>query len=155
MNEALEFRSYQGIESEQLALEELSRQWARDDFWPVKEFYISLKIPGTFLVYLREGSSWQGLALGREMGGVVELFYIFVSPQRRGQRLGEQLLKYFEQTASTLFRVDKFYLEVRPSNQAAWKLYEKLGYSCVGKRARYYPDGEEALIYERTWEQQR
>jgi ribosomal-protein-alanine N-acetyltransferase len=38
------------------------------------------------------------------------------------------------------------FLEVRISNQAAQKLYEKFGFSVLNKRTRYYPDGEDALI---------
>lgn len=36
-------------------------------------------------------------------------------------------------------------LEVRPSNQAARKFYEKLGFKTLGRRKRYYVD-EDALI---------
>lgn len=40
-----------------------------------------------------------------------------------------------------------FTLEVRVGNQAAQKLYERIGFSCVGIRKRYYPDKEDACIY--------
>ncbi len=150
MNEGQEFQVYQGLESEKIALEALSQLWDRGEFWPVSEFYISLKIPRTFLVYHGNSQGWQGLALGREMGGAAELFYIFVDPKFRGQKLGERLLKFFERSATGLYQADKIYLEVRPSNKAAWRLYEKCSYTKVGRRARYYPDGEEAWIYERS-----
>ena len=38
------------------------------------------------------------------------------------------------------------WLEVRVSNSAAIALYERFGFSACGKRAAYYPDGEDALI---------
>ncbi|MDX9999927.1 MAG: ribosomal protein S18-alanine N-acetyltransferase [Polyangia bacterium] len=39
-------------------------------------------------------------------------------------------------------------LEVRPSNLAARRLYESLGFAKVGVRPGYYPDsGEDALLY--------
>ena len=38
-------------------------------------------------------------------------------------------------------------LEVRPSNEAARRLYERAGFAPVGARPRYYQDdGEDALI---------
>lgn len=37
-------------------------------------------------------------------------------------------------------------LEVRPSNRRAIRLYRYLGYVVVGRRPRYYADGEDALV---------
>ena len=37
-------------------------------------------------------------------------------------------------------------LEVRPSNRRAVRLYRHLGYDVVGRRPRYYADGEDALV---------
>ena len=37
-------------------------------------------------------------------------------------------------------------LEVRPSNSLALALYESLGFEALGRRRRYYADGEDALI---------
>ena len=37
-------------------------------------------------------------------------------------------------------------LEVRISNEAAQQLYASYGFVVAGRKARYYPDGEDALI---------
>jgi ribosomal-protein-alanine acetyltransferase len=37
-------------------------------------------------------------------------------------------------------------LEVRPSNHRAVQLYRHLGYRVIGRRPRYYSDGEDALV---------
>jgi [ribosomal protein S18]-alanine N-acetyltransferase len=37
-------------------------------------------------------------------------------------------------------------LEVRPSNRVAFHLYRNLGYHVLGRRPRYYGDGEDALV---------
>ena len=41
-------------------------------------------------------------------------------------------------------------LECRASNAAAYRLYEKLGFDQVGKRAKYYADGEDCLLMTRV-----
>jgi [ribosomal protein S18]-alanine N-acetyltransferase len=37
-------------------------------------------------------------------------------------------------------------LEVRPSNRRAYRLYRHLGYDVIGRRPRYYANGEDALV---------
>ena len=44
----------------------------------------------------------------------------------------------------------KVWLDVRPSNEAALRLYQGAGYRSTGRRPRYYHDGEDALLLERT-----
>lgn len=63
--------------------------------------------------------------------------------QRRG--LGKWLLVNLLIDASerTLTRAT---LEVRPSNSRALALYESFGFETLGRRRRYYVDGEDALI---------
>ena len=41
---------------------------------------------------------------------------------------------------------DVIYLEVRPSNAPAREFYRTLGFSEIGRRPRYYLDGEDALV---------
>jgi ribosomal-protein-alanine N-acetyltransferase len=69
-----------------------------------------------------------------------------VDPAWRRQRVGETLLiALMDQAIGRHAR--EATLEVRLSNLAARKLYEKFGFRPVGVRARYYSDnGEDALI---------
>ncbi len=65
--------------------------------------------------------------------------------RRRGYAriLLEEMLRLAHQNAAR-----EVHLEVRPSNQAARRLYERLGFTQVGVRPGYYPDtGEDALLY--------
>ncbi|NJL46010.1 MAG: ribosomal protein S18-alanine N-acetyltransferase [Leptolyngbyaceae cyanobacterium SM2_3_12] len=66
--------------------------------------------------------------------------------QRRG--LGQWLLLnlLIEACQHQLTRAT---LEVRPSNSRAVALYQSLGFEALGTRRRYYPDGEDALIFGR------
>lgn len=55
----------------------------------------------------------------------------------------DQMVRQARQNATS-----EIHLEVRPSNRAARRLYESLGFSQVGTRKGYYPDsGEDALLY--------
>lgn len=64
----------------------------------------------------------------------------------RGMRLGEKLLTEMKRTA--VAQGARFMtLEVRPSNQIARNLYEKMGFNVTGVRKGYYTDNQEdALI---------
>jgi ribosomal-protein-alanine N-acetyltransferase len=141
---------YQGTSEEKEALARFCQEWAPDEFWPYEEFLVSLKIPGTFLLFQSENNQWLSLALGRSLGGETELFYIHVSPRARRRGLADELLKRFCEHAQHHGSSDKVMLEVRPSNIAAQKLYEKHGFEKIAVRKRYYQNGEDALIYEKN-----
>ena len=69
-----------------------------------------------------------------------------VHPAWRRQRVGERLLLAFLDVATDQ-RANEATLEVRLSNLAARRLYEKYGFRPVGLRPRYYSDDhEDALI---------
>lgn len=71
-----------------------------------------------------------------------ELANIAVRPELRGRGLGARLLD--EVLAAARRRgVTQLYLEVRDSNDAALRLYERFGFREVGRRRRYYQDPPE------------
>lgn len=80
--------------------------------------------------------------------GEAELIRIAVAPAARGRGLGRALLMASQRDLAA-DGMDRLYLEVRPSNEAAVRLYEACGWSPCGRRARYYADGEDALLYQR------
>jgi len=57
-----------------------------------------------------------------------------------GRALMETMLAYGREKDAR-----RVFLEVRRSNAPAIALYRKLGFEELGVRARYYPDGEDAL----------
>ncbi len=71
---------------------------------------------------------------------------VAVAPEYRGRRIATRLLeRLFELTAGDGRR--GYTLEVRVSNNAAIRLYEKLGFKARGVRGGYYSDNrEDALI---------
>jgi [ribosomal protein S18]-alanine N-acetyltransferase len=69
-----------------------------------------------------------------------------VRPQYQRQGVGQAILVALLEAAH-LRRLEWATLEVRPSNHAAIALYQKYGFSEVGRRRHYYADtGEDALI---------
>ena len=73
---------------------------------------------------------------------------ICVSPDMRGEGYGYALMDRLITLARQL-SADMMFLEVRPSNAAARRLYDKLGFNEIGSRRNYYPAAqgrEDALI---------
>ena len=76
-------------------------------------------------------------------------FTIAKGVQNRG--LGQWMLSRLLKSLNK-FNFDSVFLEVRPSNKSAIKLYGKNGFEIVGRRKNYYPsfDGrEDALVMKR------
>ena len=84
----------------------------------------------------------------RAGAGTARLYSLAVLPEFKGQGLGQGLIEagiaYASNTGHYAMR-----LEVRETNQAARKLYERLGFRLLSRHTSYYEDGETALRYER------
>lgn len=70
---------------------------------------------------------------------------IAVKKEFRKKKLGTALLNEMIKSAKEK-EITSMTLEVRVSNIPAVKLYEKMGFSSVGKRPKFYSDGEDAFI---------
>ena len=114
--------------SKESFLNELSNDLAR--------YYAAFDINGNLLGY---AGCWQILE-------EVHITNIAVSPDFRRQKIGERLLR---QIIDDCYKNKAKYitLEVRVSNNAAIKLYEKYGFKSLGTRKGYYQNNnEDALI---------
>ncbi len=87
------------------------------------------------------------------VAGEAHVLNLCVHPGRQGQGLGAELLEYGLSAASRL-GAEMAFLEVRPSNLPAIRLYERAGFGEVGIRKSYYPAPggarEDALILARA-----
>ena len=63
----------------------------------------------------------------------------------RGQGIAQKLMQTMHERAKQKGATECF-LEVRVSNASAIALYKKFGYESYGIRAKYYEDGEDALV---------
>jgi ribosomal-protein-alanine N-acetyltransferase len=75
----------------------------------------------------------------------VHLHNLAVKKEFRRQNLAFNLLKTMEEIAKQI-GIRAQTLEVRQSNKAAIKLYEKLGFVVKGRRPNYYTDTKEDAI---------
>jgi ribosomal-protein-alanine acetyltransferase len=89
-----------------------------------------------------------GLLLYRRGTSLARLYSLAILPEYRGSGLGEALLIKLEHYArghDCLF----LRLEVRPDNERAIALYERLGYRQFDRKLDYYEDHSEALCFEK------
>ena len=70
---------------------------------------------------------------------------IAVHPDFRKKGMGEKLLTHVHDFGIE-HKIKFAYLEVRQTNTAAQKLYEKMGYQKQGRRIGYYSNQEDALL---------
>lgn len=82
-----------------------------------------------------------GFALYRLVAGEGELLNLAVDPELRRGGVGRALI------AALMPLAEHWHLEVRAGNTAAIGLYRAFGMEQVGRRERYYSDGEAALLF--------
>jgi len=81
-----------------------------------------------------------------------DVMNVAVAPGERRKGVARELVRALcERLADR--GVESLTLEVRPSNEAALRLYDQEGFRRVGRRRRYYVDPvEDALILRKEWE---
>jgi [ribosomal protein S18]-alanine N-acetyltransferase len=83
--------------------------------------------------------------------GEAHVLNVCVTGQFRNLGFGNRLLQHLIERAAAM-GVSEAFLEVRPSNLAAIRLYQRLGFEQIGIRRGYYqaPDGrEDAIVLKR------
>ena len=91
-----------------------------------------------------------GFLIARQAAAEWELENIVVAEEFRGRGIGTELLKELL-TEAQKANSDAVFLEVRESNTASRRLYEKLGFHETGRRRDYYSNPtEDAILYGRT-----
>jgi ribosomal-protein-alanine N-acetyltransferase len=120
--------------------------------WGEGEFENMLAERNTLVHRLRRGRTTIGFAASRMGADEAEILSIAVDPRHRGKGFSHNLLlTHLGHLAGRGVRT--IFLEVEENNQPARRLYERTGFTVVGRRERYYrqPGGEQlnALLMRR------
>ena len=121
------------------------------DPWSEKSVASELENPLSYWLVAMDGEELVGYVGSQTVLGETDMMNVAVSPDYRRQGIAEGLilaliadLKDRESHCLTL--------EVRDSNDSARALYEKLGFSEIGRRKNYYRNPkEDALILRKEW----
>lgn len=106
------------------------------------------------ILIVEDDSQPAGFLVAKPLGPEWELENIVVAPQSRRRGLAQGLLRDLASLARN-HAAEAIFLEVRESNIAARKLYEKLGFALSGRRPAYYSNPDEpAVLYSLNLAQQ-
>ena len=102
---------------------------------------------GNFLDSLKAGYGCWVMEVGGDCVGYgvlmigmreAHLLNLSVAPERQGRGYGRALLDHFIELARSA-EAEQMFLEVRPSNLAARRLYAEFGFRDIAVRRGYYP----------------
>lgn len=120
--------------------------------WSERSVAAELTNPLSLWIVASDGKTVAGYIGSQSVMGEADMMNVAVSAEYRRQGIGEKLVTVLLQR----LKENKVYaltLEVRVSNEGAIRLYEKLGFSQVGRRPNYYSNPkEDALILRKEWE---
>lgn len=122
------------------------------DPWSENSIASELNNALSFWLVAVEEDTVAGYIGSQTVMGETDMMNVAVHPDYRRRGIGEQLVNCLvEELKKRQSR--SLTLEVRASNLPAQKLYEKLGFSEIGRRPRYYRNPkEDALILRKEWE---
>ena len=117
--------------------------------WSLAMFVLELSKPSGICLAAVEDGSIIGYLVCSRYDTVRHLMNVAVEPKRQRQGIATTLLeRLFDQADKPS---EQYTLEVRTSNDAAIRLYERFGFRAAGRRRAYYHDNrEDALIMWRT-----
>jgi len=96
---------------------------------------------------IEEDSQVKGFLIGRVLGTEWEIENVVIAEEARKQGFGRAVVDAFLQMARQRGG-SAVYLEVRESNAAARRLYERCQFAETGRRRKYYRDpDEDAVLY--------
>jgi [ribosomal protein S18]-alanine N-acetyltransferase len=119
--------------------------------WSRGIFIDCLRVPYVCEI-LEEGDQVLGYAIMSLGGDEAHLLNLCLDESAQGRGLGTLVLDHLMRRA-TLEGVRVLYLEVRPSNARAIKLYRRAGFARIGVRRNYYRAAagrEDALVLARS-----
>ncbi len=129
------------------ALHALEKACFQEDAWPLVELLGVLTFPGIVRLRVVDGSELVGFIAGdpRRSEHTGWVMTLGVLPGWRHRGIASLLMDACERRMG----MPVVKLTVRRGNQAAVRLYEKLGYRQVDIWSKYYHNGEDGLVLEK------
>lgn len=115
------------------------------DPWSIESARDELQHPAALGWVARERGELVGFLLVRKIPDQLEVMSMGVAAAHRRRGIARALLEEAARAARASHR-SELVLELRASNSAALGLYEGAGFVVAGRRPRYYPGGEDALL---------
>jgi ribosomal-protein-alanine acetyltransferase len=117
--------------------------------WPARLFEKELRLAEARLWVARKGARRIGFLAVRRVADEVHVLSVAVDPAQRRRGVARALLEaaLCNEAASGAHAA---LLEVRVSNHAARAFYASTEFVAVGRRPRYYANGEDALLMTRS-----
>ncbi|RPJ25483.1 MAG: GNAT family N-acetyltransferase [Chloroflexi bacterium] len=130
------------------ALRRLEQACFEKDAWPLLDLIAVLTWPDVIKLKAMEDGEMIGFVAGdpRSSEGASWIATIGVDPRHQRRGIGRALLRACEER----LKLPSVKLTVRMSNQGAISLYEQEGYHSVDIWTKYYNDGEDGLVMEKT-----
>ena len=130
------------------SLRRLEQVCFEKDAWPLLDLIAVLTWPEVIKLKAVEDGEMIGFVAGdpRPSEGATWVATIGVDPRYQRRGIGRTLLRACEEKT----KLPHMKLTVRMSNNGAISLYEKEGYRSVDIWKRYYNDGEDGLVMEKT-----
>ena len=121
------------------------------DPWSEKSIAYELTNPLSYWLVAVDGERLAGYVGSQSVIDEADMMNIAVDPDFRRQGVAEGLVERLVAHLASV-KVHSLTLEVRVSNEPAKGLYEKLGFTLVGRRPNYYRNPkEDALILRKEW----
>lgn len=119
--------------------------------WSEKSFYEEMQNKLAVYFVAADKDKCIGYAGFWNVSGEGGITNVAVLPDYRRMGVGNMLIRAMIKEAAAL-QLKLLTLEVRKSNTAAQRLYEKYGFENIGERKRYYSDnGEDAFIMTKSF----
>lgn len=117
--------------------------------WSVRSVQEELSSDDRSVIVAIRGELLLGYAIAMRSADVVDLHRIGVHPDHRRTGVAHLLLAASADRARA-HSVERMLLEVDSGNVAARGFYEREGFVQIDRRIRYYSDGSDALVLERS-----
>lgn len=122
------------------------------DPWSENSIAFELENKLAHWLVAQEGEMVAGYIGSQTVLGETDMMNVAVHPDFRRRGIAETLVKRLVEDLQAM-ESHCLTLEVRASNAPAIALYEKLGFSQIGRRKNYYRNPrEDALILRKEWE---